>query len=36
MEHAHEKGDTGISPYMKLGIWDHKITEFWNMGRGII
>ena len=24
MEHEHEKGNTGHSPYMKLGIRDHK------------
>ena len=24
MEHEHEKGNTGHSPYMKSGIWDHE------------
>ena len=24
MEYEHEKGNTGHSPYMKSGIWDHE------------
>ena len=24
MEHEHEKENTGHSPYMKSGIWDHE------------
>ena len=36
MEHEHEKGNTGHSRYMKLGIWDHKNYRIWNMGRGKI
>ena len=24
MEYKHEKGNTGHSPYMKSGIWDHE------------
>ena len=33
MEHEHEKGNTGHSPYMKSGIWNHEIDPILEYGK---
>ena len=32
MEHEHEKGNTGHSPYMKSGIWNHEVYPILEYG----
>ena len=33
MEHQHEKGNTGQSPCMILGIWNHEIYPILEYGK---
>ena len=33
MEHEHEKGNMGHSPYMKSGIWNHEIYPILEYGK---
>ena len=33
MEHEHEKGNTGRSPYMKSGIWDQENYPILEYGK---